>query len=128
MRTVVLIVRWIGAFLGWALFFFWWRKAVTPGWVSPRAVLFSLVTIAAVVSGAMAYSIFWILHNKRLARRGKRGFVSFYKPPRFESDALGRPLKLPPMDLERYDNVVVIRNSASHKEYLSGEERMGTNA
>ena len=128
MKTVLLIVRWIGALLGWCLFFFWWRKAVTPGWVSPRAVLFSLITIATVVSAAVAYSALWIFHNKRLARRGKRGFVSFYKPPRFESDALGRRLKMPATPHDRFANVVIIRDAEGHKEYVSGEERLGTNA
>lgn len=127
MKTAFLIVRWIFAFLGWTLFFFWWRKASTPGWVSPRAVAFSLLTIAGVVSAAVVYSVVWIMHNKRLANRGKRGFVSFYKSPRFETDALGRRLKLLPVQQEGYDPVIVVRNIGDHKEYVVDKER-GVNA
>jgi len=115
MKTLIKLVRWISAFLAWCLFLYWWREAATPGWVSPRAVLYSLLFIVGVVAAAIAYSTFWILHNKRLANRGKRGFVSFYKPPRFEADALGRRLKL---EHEEDDRVIVIRNVRDHKEYL----------
>jgi len=117
MKTVFLVIRWICALLGWVLFFFWWKKASTPGWVSPRAVIYSLLSIAGVVTAAVAYSVVWIFHNKRLAKRGKRGFVSFYKPPRFESDALGRKLKLPAMDHDS-DSEIVVRQVGGHKEYV----------
>lgn len=121
MKTAFLVIRWICALLGWCLFFFWWKKASTPGWVSPTAVIYSLLSIAAVVSGAVLYSTFWILHNKRLARRGKRGFVSFYKPPHFEADALGRKLTLPPMSHDSYDPILVVRQVGNHKEYVAEE-------
>lgn len=128
MKTAFLIVRWIFAFLGWTLFFFWWRKASTPGWVSPRAVAFSLLTIVGVVSAAVAYSVVWIMHNKRLANRGKRGFVSFYKSPRFEADALGRRLKLLSVH-DSYDPIIVVRNVGDHKEYdVDKEQERGVNA
>lgn len=122
MKTILLIMRWIGAFLGWCLFFFWWRKASTPGWVSPRAVGFSLFSIVAVLSCAIAYSIIWILHNKRIARQGKRGYVSFYKSPHFESDALGRKLTLPVRE-DIYDSVIVLLQNKDSKEYIA--ERNG---
>jgi len=115
MRTALLTVRWICASLGWALFFFWWRKAYS-GTVSPRAVTYSLVVIAALVVGAATYSALWIHHNKRIARRGRRGFVSFYKPPRFESDALGRRLStLHHPD----DRLIAIRQAGNQKEYVT---------
>jgi len=119
MKSVFLLVRWLCAFLGWCLFFFWWREASTPGWVSPRAVTFSLLSIAAVVSGAIVYSTLWILHNKRIARRGKRGVVSFYKTPQFKSDALGRQLTLLPVRYDTYDPVIVIHQSGNQKEYVA---------
>lgn len=128
MRSVLLFVRWVCAFLGWCLFFFWWREASTPGWVSPRAVTLSLLSIAVVVSAAVLYSIVWIIHNKRIAKKGKRGFVSFYKPPKFEADALGRSLKLPPMQHDTYDPVVVIRQSGKEKEYVVERPTLGKGA
>ena len=128
MKTALLLVRWLCAFLGWTLFFFWWKKAATPGWVSPGAIFYSLLTIVIVVSAAVLYSAVWIVHNKRLARKGKRGFVSFYKPPRFEADALGRQLKLPPMDHDRYDRIIVIRTVNSHKEYVPEASGKGAQA
>ena len=128
MKTFLLLLRWLCALLGWILFFFWWRKAATPGWVSPTAVFYSLLTIVIVVSGAAIYSAVWIVHNKRLARRGKRGFVSFYKPPRFEADALGRQLVLPPMDPDKYDQIIVVRTINSHKEYVPETSGKGAKA
>jgi hypothetical protein len=128
MRTVFLLVRWVCAFLGWLLFFFWWKKAATPGWVSPHAVFYSLLSIAIVVSAAVLYSAVWIVHNKRLAKKGKRGNVSFYKPPRFEADALGRQLKLPDMQGDKYDPVIVIRTRNSHKEYVPEASGKGAQA
>jgi hypothetical protein len=122
MKTVFLVIRWICALLGWCLFFFWWKKASTPGWVSPHAVIYSLLSIAAVVVAAIAYSTIWIFHNKRIARRGKRGFVSFYKSPKFESDALGRQLTLPPMSHDTYDSIIIVRQAGDHKEYIAQEK------
>ena len=115
MRTVVLIFRWICAFLGWALFFFWWKKAYS-GTVSQRAVTISLLVIAGVVAVAALYSSVWIFHNKRIARRGKRGFVSFYKPPNFVSDALGRRLST---HHGPEDRIISIRQAGNQKEYVT---------
>jgi hypothetical protein len=125
MKTASIIVRWIFACLAWVLFFFWWKKASTPGWVSPRAVIYSLLTIAAVILGAIGYSIYWIRHNQRIARRGKRGFVSFYKPPHFENDALGRPLKLLPQPADGYDAIIVVRQNGEQKEYSVAQDEPG---
>ena len=128
MRSILLVVRWIFAFLGWCLFFFWWKKASTPGWVSPRAVAYSLISISSIVAAAVIYSTVWILHNKRIARKGKRGFVSFYKPPRFESDALGRRLTLLPVQHDLYDPVIVVKQSGKHKEYVVESASKGLGA
>ena len=128
MKTVFLAIRWICAILGWCLFFFWWKKASTPGWVSPTAVMYSLLSIATVVTAAVAYSAIWIFHNKRLARRGKRGFVSFYKSPHFEADALGRKLTLPPMSHDNYDSILVVRQVGNHKSYVVEEHAKGRGA
>lgn len=115
MRTALLTVRWICAFLGWALFFFWWKKAYS-GTVSPRAITVSLLVVAGVIVVAAAYASAWIFHNKRIARRGKRGFVSFYKAPRFESDALGRRLST---QHGPDDRLIAIRHSGNQKEYVT---------
>jgi len=128
MKTLLLLVRWLCALLGWVLFFFWWRKAATPGWVSPTAVFYSLLSIVIVVSAAVLYSAVWIFHNKRLARKGKRGFVSFYKPPRFEADALGRQLKLPPMEPDKYGPIMVVRTINTQKEYVLETSGKGAKA
>lgn len=128
MKTPLLLARWLCALLGWVLFLFWWMKAATPGWVSPSAVFYSLLTIIIVVSGAVLYSAVWILHNKRLARKGKRGFVSFYKPPRFQADALGRQLKLPSMDPDKYAPIIVVRTINIHKEYIPETSGKGAKA
>ena len=128
MKTAVLVFRWVCALLAWLLFFFWWRKAATPGWVSHTAVAYSLLSIVAVVSAAVLYSAIWIVHNKRLARRGKRGFVSFYKPPLFEADALGRQIKLPPVQLDQHDAIIVVRTVNNDKEYVPEVSAKGAKA
>jgi hypothetical protein len=128
MKTVRLILRWIFGFLAWCLFFFWWKEASTPGWVSRDAVVYSLLTIAAVVGATVLYSTFWILHNKRIARRGKRGNVSFYRSPVFEADALGRKLKLPSFRQDAYDAVIVVRPIGDEKEYVIEKKGLGANA
>jgi hypothetical protein len=125
MKSIRLIIRWICGFLAWALFFFWWKEASTPGWVSRDAVVYSLLSIAAVASGAVLYSVIWILHNKRIARRGKRGNVSFYKSPMFDTDALGRKLKLP---LLGSDAVIIVRPAGAQKEYVVEKKTLGANA
>jgi hypothetical protein len=125
MKNVKLLLRWICACLGWILFFFWWREASTPGWVSPRAVIYSLLTIGLVVLAAAAYAIAWILHNKRVARRGRRGYVSFYKSPHFEADALGRPLKLTSLLRNGNHSVIVVRQNGGEKEYLIAPSEQG---
>jgi len=88
----------------------------------------SLLSIGIVVSGAILYSTVWIFHNKRLARRGKRGFVSFYKPPRFEADALGRKIKVPEMRHDAYDAIMVVRHVNNHKEYIAEGPEVGRGA
>ena len=114
MRTALLTVRWLCAFLGWALFFFWWKKAYS-GTASEHAVTISLLAITAVIGGAALYSATWIFHNKRIARRGKRGFLSFYKSPRFESDALGRSIS---GQYGPEDSLIAIRHVGNNKEYV----------
>ena len=96
--------------------------------VSALMVVYSLLSIAAVVSATILYSVFWILHNKRLARRGKRGNVSFYKSPRFDSDALGRKLKFPAIQQDAYGSVVIVRASGDNKEYVVEKKGLGANA
>ena len=118
MKTVLLALRWVCAFLGWALFFFWWKKAYS-GTASVRAVTISLLVIAAVIVAAVAYAAVWIFHNKRVARRGKRGFVSYYKSPRFEADALGRSLST---QHGPEDNLIAIRHRGNRKEYVPFED------
>ncbi len=128
MKTVLLVIRWICALLGWCLFFFWWKKAATPGWVSPTAIKYSLLSIAVVVTAAILYSIIWIFHNKRIARRGKRGFVSFYRAPHFETDALGRQLSFPAISADGSDSIFVVRQVGQHKTYVVEEKPKGRGA
>ena len=116
MRKLFLIVRSTAVVLAWSLFFFWWKQVLAYPGLSHRTIVFSLVAIALTLSAAVTYSVVWILHNKRLARRGRRGQVSFYRAPRFEKDAIGRNMRLPSCDspLER---VIVVSSTVSTKEF-----------
>ncbi len=118
MTKVFTVVRWISAALGWSLFFFWWKVVLGSRSYSQRTATVSLLAIFALLLAAVIYCIVWIFHNKRIARRGKRGNVSFYKSPKFERDAIGRELKLLPIDYDHPAPVIIVRSTAETKEFL----------
>jgi hypothetical protein len=116
MKKVFVVVRTISAVLSWSLFFFWWKKVLQSTDLNQRTVLYSLLAVALTVVAAAIYSTVWIFHNKRVARRGKRGLVSFYRSPLFERDAIGREiLSLPTPD--RNDRVIIVNSKERTKEF-----------
>lgn len=121
MKKVLVAIRIISAVLAWSLFFFWWKKVLSSTDLSSRTVLYSLLAIGATLLAAILYSVVWIFHNKRVAHRGKRGSVSFYKSPLFEKDAIGRNLKVLPMNRDGYDPVIVVHSTPKTKEFVVEE-------
>jgi hypothetical protein len=116
MQKLFVIVRAISAALCWSLFFFWWKKVLRSTGQNQRVVLYSLLVVAITLIFAAIYSSLWIFHNKRVARRGSRGLVSFYRSPLFERDAIGREiLSLP--EPERNDRVIIVNPKENTKEF-----------
>ena len=116
MRKIFFIVRVISAVLGWVLFFYWWRVVILAG-VTNRNVLISLLVIAGTLLAACLYAIAWIVHNKRVARRGRRGAVSFYVSPKFSTDALGRRLLLPEFGSGNDGRVTIVTITRGNKQF-----------
>ena len=122
MRKVLVVVRVVSAVLSWSLFFFWWKKVLVSTDLNQRTVLYSLLAIGLTLLAAVLYSSIWIFHNKRVARRGNRGSVSFYKTPLFQRDAIGREIVMLPVNRERYDRVIVVRSTEKTKEFVADTE------
>jgi hypothetical protein len=122
MRKVLVVVRAISAVLAWSLFFFWWKKVLVSTDLNQRTVSYSLLAIAFTLLAAVLYSIIWILHNKRVSRRGQRGNVSFYKTPMFQRDAIGREIVMQPLNGDRFDSVIVVRSTEKTKEFVADPE------
>ncbi|HET9696883.1 MAG TPA: hypothetical protein VFP40_08465 [Terriglobales bacterium] len=122
MRKVLVVVRAISAVLAWSLFFFWWKKVLGSTDLNQRTVFYSLLAIGLTLLAAILYSIIWILHNQRVAKRGQRGSVSFYKTPLFQRDAIGREIVMMPQNADRYDRVIRVRSTEKTKEFLADTE------
>lgn len=90
----------------WVLFAYWWSVVLR------REGADSLVAVArTLASGVLVISlaaVIWVQHNLRIARAGKRGRASLYRPLHFSQDFLGRPLEMPPpAELDRSAHVIV---------------------
>jgi hypothetical protein len=105
----------IAAFLGWVLFFFWWRKVALESTAASATLAVVVLTIIGV---AIFYTtLLWIRHNIRLAKRGKRGFSTRYLQPNFERDWLNRPLVFSDLAHRREGAWFVIHADENEKRY-----------
>lgn len=68
--------RTVLALAAWVLFFVWWFRVSRPSWTAPGEMRFALALIIAIGVALIFFSRFWIAHNMRLARKGRRGNVS----------------------------------------------------
>jgi hypothetical protein len=80
--------------IGWLIFAAWW--AIVLRRESFAALGFALGVLASIVVVCAIGMAVWTRHNMRIARNGKRGMSSLFIPMRWERDALGRPIELPP--------------------------------
>jgi hypothetical protein len=105
----------VALFLGWVPFVYWWREVLAS---EEKAVFMGLLLwlLAAIAILALATSL-WIVHNKRLARRGRRGLATRFFTLEHVSDRLGRSLELPDHDELRSSPRVVIRAEEDLKTY-----------
>jgi hypothetical protein len=109
---------------GWILFVFWWfvvlqRETIASFWSSTLApVLWGVAAIAAVTA-------LWILHNRRLARKGRRGTVTRYTVPVFTADLLGRPLRFTDPRTLRTSDQIILTATAEEKVYATAGVYVG---
>jgi hypothetical protein len=101
---------------GWILFLVWWvvvlrRETIASFWTS---ALSPVIGGVAVIAAATAL---WIVHNRRLARKGQRGTVTRYTVPAFRLDLLGRPLRVPGADQLQTATQIVVTASDREKVY-----------
>jgi hypothetical protein len=107
----------ISVLFGWTLFVFWWSRVLSTD--QPRALTDLLLWIALFCALTTFAALWWIRHNRRLARRGRRGMATRYRVPTFLMDALGRAIVLPAGGGERHADVVVIDSSSTKKIYAA---------
>jgi hypothetical protein len=107
MQVVAKIVRLILASMAWVLFAIWWTRVTRPSWTPQWEIDRALIVIGSVGIALLAFSFLWINHNKRLAKKGRRGKVSNYVFFKREQDSLGRPLLIQFERMEWAPNVIV---------------------
>jgi len=77
---------------GWLIYGYAWVRVFSR---TPRIEMWSfLLVFLASVALIHASALAWIGHNKRIARRGRRGLSTRYTSPKFQTDHLGRPLRI----------------------------------
>jgi len=119
-RRMILAFRVLGAFLGWALFIYWWTTVLKPDMASKTHIELSVLLIGVAILSVIVIALFWIRHNLDIASTGQRGGVSRYMVPKFEKDYLGRTLKLPPREVLIGSTVISVRADSVQKTYSVG--------
>ena len=110
---------WVLVAAGWLVFAAWWGIVLRRE--SFAALGFALGVLASIVVVCAIGMTLWTRHNMRIARNGKRGHSSLVIPMRWERDALGRPIELPPQAVatRAADVRVVMRDGV--KVYVASE-------
>ena len=119
-RRIILVIRMLGAFLGWALFIYWWTTVLRPDMASKTHIELSVLLIGVAILSVIVAALFWIRHNLDIASTGQRGAVSRYMVPKFDADYLGRPLNLPQREVLIGSSVITVRAEADRKTYSVG--------
>lgn len=81
----------------WCLFGYYWL-VVSRGQIS-RSAITALGVLGLVFTVGVVLTLWWIAHNKKLARRNRRNTPGRPVPEEFASDWLGRPLDRPAREL-----------------------------
>ena len=102
---------------GWTLFVYWWSKVLQAD--QPRPLITLVLQIGLFSAITLLATLGWIRHNRRIARRGRRGMASRYHAPTFELDALGRSIVLPFGGQVRAADVVCVESSTELKTYTT---------
>jgi hypothetical protein len=125
-RRIILAFRMLGAFLGWALFIYWWTTVLKPDMASKTHIELSVLLIGVAILSVIVTALFWIRHNLDIASAGQRGGVSRYMVPKFDLDYLGRTLKLPDREILVGSAVIFVRAEGDQKTYSVGASPVAT--
>ena len=112
--------------LGWGLFAYWWAAVVGEDpralWQHPLVKLLGFLMALSLLTLVVTFG--WISHNRRIARRGRRGMATRYRVPSYPEDALGRTVLLPqPRDV-RAAHIVVVTADAETKTFTTAARPM----
>ena len=111
----------VALLFGWTLFLYWWWVVLGR---TTRHVFWHLVSgLVLLMASLVVLSLAWIVHNLRLAGKGRRNRATPYHPGAFDRDKLNRPLVLEDIHLLREAPVVVIQSTSEQKLYREGEAR-----
>ena len=109
----------IALLFGWTLFLYWWWVVLRR---TDHVIAWRLVTgLAVLASFLVAFSLIWILHNLRLARKSRRNRATRYNAGVFERDKLDRPVVLRDLHTLREAPVVIVHADREQKHYIEGE-------
>ena len=109
------VATWLFLAFGWALFALWWRVVLTTESLDFLFRALAVVGIGVVV--VLSFSLTWVGHNKRLARKGRRGLTSRYIAPSWERDAIDRPVNMPPRSVLERAAVITVSADGQTKRY-----------
>lgn len=110
-RAVILFI----ALLGWVFFFYWWRKVALQSTAGAATVAVVVLLIAGIV--VTYFTLLWIRHNLKLARRGKRGFSTLWVRPQFDRDHFDRPLVFSDSTSRQEGTWFVVHSDVKQKRY-----------
>jgi len=92
--------------LMWCLFGYYWYV------VGQREIgdetLFALAVLGIVIVVGIVLTLWWVAHNKKLARRNRRNTAPAAKPEPFDKDNLGRPIEAPDVAVLRDAPIVEV--------------------
>jgi hypothetical protein len=115
-RATVPVLRRTGTVCGWVLFSLTWWKVTRPGQTDHGFLCLTGAQIAGCLLGIFTAASFWILHNLRLGRSGRRQAPA-YVPPIYEKDYLGRGLVLPSASALACASAITVRMESGKKVY-----------
>jgi hypothetical protein len=125
-RAASIVWSVLSILFGWTFFVWSWLDIL--GENDPLMVMNTLATLVVIADVFLVVTLVWISHNRRLARRGKRGLASAVRVPRFERDRVERLYVLP----ERLDlhsaPVLIVSVTAEQKVYKTSTTPMSAPA
>ena len=105
----------VSILFGWTLFAYWWVDVIEK--TDKVVFLRALAAVVIVIDIVLFATLIWIAHNRRLARRGKRGLSTPFRIPQFERDRVHRAIILAGRDSLRRAPILIITATPKEKTY-----------